>query len=228
MSQQSLGSIFISSILHHFSRPFDKSKRQTSQSFYRSNTVAAAFEATPDLCNLLLSSMPELQQPAAEQAKAHLTIHEQLADVLHTFVEGLDDNNAAQIASTLVPDAVLDVTSLHEAGLVPFANVHGRDEVVKAVLDDVGHLDTTHMVTNIRTRVRTSDSGEMVANLTAYALAQHWKPGEGADPANGRDLLAVNKYTAELVQDESPAWRLRLLRIESRWAKGDATHVFSN
>ncbi|KAK3111038.1 hypothetical protein LTR53_014090 [Teratosphaeriaceae sp. CCFEE 6253] len=158
----------------------------------------------------------------------HLTTHEQLTDVLLQFVEGLDDNIPSPITSSLTADAILDVTTLHAAGLVPFAIVRGADAVAEAVLRDVGHLDTTHMVTTVRSRVSSAPSGgeDMTsAKVTAYVLAQHWRPGQGVSLDYDRDMLAAVKYTVEMVQ-RSGEWKIKLLKMDPRWAKGDAG-VFS-
>ena len=58
------------------------------------------------------------------------------------------------------------------------------------------------------------------ARLTAYALAQHWRPGHGLSTALGQDYLMGNRYKADLVLVGSE-WRFERFELHPSWVKGD-------
>ncbi|PTB47598.1 hypothetical protein M431DRAFT_488459 [Trichoderma harzianum CBS 226.95] len=84
-------------------------------------------------------------------------------------VKGLDRYDAAIFDSAFASE---DVTLE-----VPHRNMKliGLSDIRKNMLDSLGPLDTTHMISNIRVQV---ENGADAASLTAYALAQHCPAGK--------------------------------------------------
>lgn len=159
---------------------------------------------------------------------AHLTPHEAIADTIHRFVEALDDSNIDLLSSAFTPDAVFDLSEMKALNPDYSATV-GREAIVAQLSSVVFPMDTTHMVTNIRSRLlqeepRAAAEGAPAvarrARVTAYALAQHWRPGQGPSHLFGNDFLNGNRYDADLVFD-GEVWRFERFRLRTAWAKGD-------
>ncbi|KAK9233732.1 SnoaL-like domain-containing protein [Lipomyces kononenkoae] len=134
-----------------------------------------------------------------------LTTREAIADALYRGVLGLDTNDFAMFKSALVEgkDTCFDLN-----GTI----LNGMDEINYKIFNFIGPLDTTHTVSNIRVDVK---DGEDTASMTAYAVAQHYKPGEGCAPA-ARRLLTGGLYFIDLVRDSSDAlWKIRKWTLKS-------------
>ena len=144
----------------------------------------------------------------------HLSTQEAISDTIHRFAYGLDDADADAIASCFVSDAVLDF---------PWSGkTSGCDAIVALMMDTVGKVDTMHMVTNVSTKILDDGSS---AHATAYALAEHWKTGEGRGLEFSGDLLGGNRYEVDLVKD-GKGWKIKYFKIKAKWIKGDPS-VFS-
>jgi SnoaL-like domain len=88
------------------------------------------------------------------------------------------------------------------------------------VLDHVGPMDTTHMISNVRVDWK---DGANTASLTAYALAQHCPPERGKEP-DGPKLLVAGEYRIEVVRDEGDGlWKIRKWILDVIWRQGDAS-----
>ncbi|KAF2168446.1 hypothetical protein M409DRAFT_53125 [Zasmidium cellare ATCC 36951] len=150
----------------------------------------------------------------------HLTPHEAISDPLIRNALGIDTNNKTLMTSAFTPDAVQDMTALAFLDS-HFGTTHGRDAIVSMASSTVGRMDTTHMLSNFRTSI--SDNG-FTGTVTCYALAQHWRPGQGRSFAFESRFLMGNQYEGEVVRDESEGqgvWRLRKLVIRTMWTEGD-------
>ena len=61
----------------------------------------------------------------------------------------------------------------------------------------------------------TGDEG----HLDCYALAQHFRAGEGPEPKH-RGFLMGNRYDTDLARGEGK-WRVRRLVVICMWSEGD-------
>jgi ketosteroid isomerase-like protein len=138
----------------------------------------------------------------------------EIAQTLYRYASGLDHNNAETFASVFTDDCVLDFTPAGEKLEIAFPVLHGRDEIVGAVLPIIGPLDTTHTVSNVQMEVR----GD-AATMCAFILAQHYMPGDG--PKRGTEYaMLMNRYEAELVRS-GRQWLFTRVMIDNVWAEGD-------
>ena len=138
-----------------------------------------------------------------------LTEREAIADALYRTVIGFDSNDVSIFNSAWRAEAVFDLS-----GRV----VNGLDAIRTQVLDRVGPMDTTHMISNVRVDVK---DGASIASLTAYALAQHCPPGKGAEPG-GLKYLTASTYALDLVEDESDGlWKIEKFVMKIIWTQGD-------
>lgn len=143
------------------------------------------------------------------------TTSEAIIDPLYRAVIGLDTNNLPLFESSFInkKDAVFEMDGYAMEG---FDTIH--DKMFKFI----GPLDTTHFITN--TRVQLED-GANEAVVTAYALAQHYKTGEGPDPATKR-LLSGSMYQVDVVRDEIDGlWKIKRWTMKIVWVEGDRSIV---
>ena len=97
-----------------------------------------------------------------------------------------------------------------------FPVLTGPDTVVPTMIGAVGPLDTTHMVTNVT--YRADGDGWLVA---AYALAQHFLPGEGPDSTRTRHCLMGNTWTFRVHPTPAGPRGRAVHRIGLPWIDGD-------
>ena len=142
-----------------------------------------------------------------------LSDREAVADAVLRFGEGLDDGDAELLESAFTEDAVVDMTT------VGVGVMNGRAVVSKTLIANLGLMDTTHHISNVRSVIR-GDTAE----ATCYALAQHFRPGEGLSAEQQTYMLRGNRYRIQLVRD-SDWWRMRNLVITGIWLAGDPTIV---
>lgn len=145
-----------------------------------------------------------------------------VADTLHRYAAGLDHGDAELLTSSLTEDATVDLTPATAKIGLEFPVLTPRDVVVGALIPAVGPLDTSHVISNIRTTV----DGD-TAHTRCYAMAQHFPAGQGPRPEQTRQALMMNRYDADLVRDGDD-WRIRRLTIDSAWFSGDPTVLLPN
>jgi ketosteroid isomerase-like protein len=138
----------------------------------------------------------------------------QITDTLHRFAAGLDDGDADTFTSAFTDDAVVDFSPAGKIG-IDFAVLAPRDVVVQSAMASVGPMDSSHAITNTRIIV-TGDT----ARAHCYALAQHYRGGEGPNPRVTTHALMMNRYDVELVRSQSD-WRIKRLTIDNTWFEGD-------
>lgn len=145
-----------------------------------------------------------------------LSPRESIIQCLNNFARGLDDGNPEALASVFTHDTFVDLTPFNVLGFkIPLH--HSRDAVVSALMKSVGKvMDSLHQLTNFT--VEASAEGDVL--VECYALAQHWRLGEGNDNDKHECYLMGNKYNAQMVQVDG-AWKVRQLRIEPRWVQGN-------
>ncbi len=98
------------------------------------------------------------------------------------------------------------------------------DEILNNILSNVGPLDSTHMMSNVRVESDKEDSGS--AHLIAYVLAQHCPQGRGRE-ASGPKYLTAGEHHIRLVAAEKGAdnleetWKIKDWVVNIIWAEGD-------
>ncbi len=143
-----------------------------------------------------------------------LTDREGAIDAVLRFVEGLDDNNSELIYSAFTEDASVDLRQLSNIGK-DFHELQGREKIMATLLKGIGPIDTSHMLNNFRVVI----DGHK-ASLTCYALAQHFRAGEGPPP-HTNEFLMCNRYQAEIVRENDQMWRIQRIAIRCAWSTGD-------
>lgn len=144
-----------------------------------------------------------------------LTDRESAIDAVIRFVCALDNGDSELSASSLSEHAVMDLSPFSKAGMTPRV-VHGRDDIVDALMSHVGRpLDTTHCATNIRCTV-VGDN----ASLTSCILAQHFRGGQGPSPEYQEFFFNGNQYDCDIVRD-GEFWRISRVLITPAWTFGN-------
>ena len=138
----------------------------------------------------------------------------EIADALHRYCFGLDHGDADSHASALTEDCALDFRPAGKRLNLDFPLINGRQAILESVLPLIGPLDTSHSATNLQIEI--SDDS---ATLTAFVMAQHFMPREGAKRGSENALL-MNRYDCDLVRD-GQKWRLKSITISNAWAQGD-------
>ncbi|CZR52689.1 uncharacterized protein PAC_02566 [Phialocephala subalpina] len=143
-----------------------------------------------------------------------LSPREAITDALHRAISGFDHNNVPLFNSAFISSET-DVT--FDLSGRPF---NGLESVRKGLLDFIGPMDTTHMISNVRVEVK---DGADTAKVNCYALAQHALPGQGTD-TGGKKFLAASEYWVDLVKEEKDGlWKIKNWIIKFIWTQGDAS-----
>lgn len=153
---------------------------------------------------------------SASSREGHLTLHETLCDVAIRKAQALDYNDADLLASLFTEDAVYDLSGFDF--LMPMGILQGRSSLVSSILEAVGHLDTTHMLSNFQTKLSKDD--DKSAHLTCYTLAQHFRQHQGQPRACQQSFLMGNQWSGDLVFD-GKSWRFKHFAIKCFWTQGD-------
>lgn len=149
-----------------------------------------------------------------------LTSREAVADALYRAVTGLDANDLSLFESAFeLQDCMFDLNGTVSTGIQEI-----RDNVFSAV----GPLDTTHFISNVRVSLTEGEGKkegeEEKAYMTAYALAQHYRTGEGIDlKAERGHLMSGSMYFLDLVKSEGNEglWRIKKWGMKIVWLDGD-------
>jgi hypothetical protein len=142
-------------------------------------------------------------------------IERELAPLPLLWAKALDDGDADILEGLLTDDVVVDLTPATTKIGLDFPVLTGRDTVVPNMIGSVGPLDTTHMMTNVT--YRAEGDGWIIA---AYALAQHFLPGEGPDATKTRHVLMGNTWTFH-VRRTADGLRVTRFVMDNRWVDGD-------
>ena len=145
--------------------------------------------------------------------------HLQIADALYRYCAGLDEKDAALLASAFTADAIFDSRAGAKLFGVESTAVKGRDAIVAMCTGFVAPLDTSHSVSNIRILI----DGD-TASAQARQVAQHYPAGEGTRLDRSRRLLMENRLDFEAVRDGGQ-WRLHRLTIDNAWGEGDVSVI---
>lgn len=134
----------------------------------------------------------------------------EIVDALYRFGAGIDSCQAELLASAFTAEAVADFRPAAQKAGLEFPLLTGRESIVKTLISSVGALDTTHVVTNPRTKI----SGD-TAKLYAIVEAQHLPPQD-----HSRHFLMKNPYEVDLVR-EGDRWLIGNLVIKNTWFTGE-------
>ncbi|KUI55847.1 hypothetical protein VP1G_03183 [Cytospora mali] len=159
-----------------------------------------------------MSSLPSLPPKLSPP----LNDREAINDAIYRAVVGLDTNDVNLFDSAFTEEGSFDLN-----GKV----MEGREAIHSQCFDFISKLDTTHFITNTRINI---NEGGSTASATASALAQHYRGGQGADPAASRFLSGV-LYWMDLVKDEKDGlWKVECWRLRSVWGEGDSGVMTGN
>ena len=155
---------------------------------------------------------------AAIETQIHLrglTEREAVMDAVFRVLQGLDDANQSLLQSAFTHDAVLDLGGTTDIGTA-LGTHKGHAAVVDFLTANVANgMDTMHNVSNFRVDI----DGDR-ASLTAYAIAQHYRPGEAVQPLDSKWLMMGNRYVSTL-RKEDGLWKIEYFLINTRWCDGD-------
>lgn len=134
-------------------------------------------------------------------------------DAVVRFAMGLDDGDVDMLNSSMMPDAIVDLTHFNQLGFL-FEEMNSREDVVKRLMKGVGQLDCTHALSNFRVSL----NGDK-ADLTCYVTAQHFRPGQGVSNEDYPWYTMGNRYTAEVVRNGG-LWQISRLVVKVSWVIG--------
>lgn len=135
-----------------------------------------------------------------------VTPREHATDAVLRFVQALDQGDEALIRSAFTTDGVVDISGLSVVTGLTYAPQEGIENIVKGVLAFVGPMDSSHHLSNFRVKL---DEKQERAEVHCYALAQHFKNGNGHDPSKRGYLMYGNTYWAEVVKEGDGLWKIR-------------------
>lgn len=139
-------------------------------------------------------------------ALAGLSTREAIKDVLYRCVAGIDAADAALFDSAFTEDASFDLNGTVMSSLA---------SIKSGCYDVVAHLDTTHVISNERISY---DAG--TAKLTATAMAQHYRKGEGM-MSDAEHLFVGSLYWVDLVLDGADGvWKIKSWVMKSTSMEG--------
>jgi hypothetical protein len=140
-----------------------------------------------------------------------------LSGIPLAWARALDTGDADILRDLLTEDVVVDLTPATARIGLFFPVLMGRDTVVTNMIGAVGPLDTMHLVSNV-----TYEGLDDGYRIQAYALAQHFLPGQGPSVTATRHALMGNTWEF-LVQDTPDGPRVTRFTMDCRWIEGDAT-----
>lgn len=138
-----------------------------------------------------------------------LSTREAIADAVLRACQAIDTNDVELWGSAWAKDSN------------PTASLRGRtitgyDEITAHLFGHVGTMDTQHMVSNFRIDVQ---EGASTANLTAYAIAQHFRPAEGMKEDTPHRLAGA-LYTIETIKGSDGDWKIKSWDVKLLWVDG--------
>ncbi|OKL59564.1 hypothetical protein UA08_05015 [Talaromyces atroroseus] len=147
--------------------------------------------------------------PILPTALPSLGDRDAIIDSLYRGVISLDTGDEATFLSAFTDDAVVDINGTLLKGL---PTIRG------GMFETISKINTTHFITNVRVD---HEPGESTAKVTAHALAQHFRSGQGFGPDEA-NLLTGSLYYSEVVKGDSDGlWKAKLFQMRTSWAQGD-------
>ena len=145
------------------------------------------------------------------------SIEHELGRIPLLWARALDTADATVLDELLTDDVVVDLTPATTRIGLEFPVLQGRETVIPTMIGAVGPLDTMHAVSN----VTTSRLGDGYL-IEAYALAQHYLPGEGPVASATRHALMGNTWAFH-VRVTPDGHRVERFVMDCRWMEGDPT-----
>ncbi|KAF9773332.1 hypothetical protein IL306_008887 [Fusarium sp. DS 682] len=142
------------------------------------------------------------------QLTGGITEREAIGDALYRAVLSFDHADEALLLSAITEDIDAEM---------PGSTAHGIAEFKAAVFDRVSKLQTTHFLSNVRINISSSST----ATATCSALAQHLRPGQGADPSSVK-LTSGALYVCDMVK-VGHLWKMKTWKANIIWLDGDPT-----
>ena len=140
-------------------------------------------------------------------------------DALLRLLQAIDDNSPSLLASAVTSDTVLDMTGLSVVSGRPMPVLEGVQMATVGLLEHgPGNMDTGHVASSFQVEMK--ENGKL-AELTAIAVAYHYKKGEGS-VAGKAGLTVGNRYTMEVIEEATEGlWKIRKAEIKNLWCEGD-------
>lgn len=137
-----------------------------------------------------------------------LSDREAVHDTLSRCLEGFDTNNKELFVSAFddTEEGTFDLNG---------TEIKGLDNILSQTFASVGAMDTTHIVSSERIFIEGDN-----ARVTATAIANHFRPGEGPDPST-HGFLAGSTYEITLFRAADGLWKIKLWKLRIKWTSGD-------
>jgi hypothetical protein len=141
-----------------------------------------------------------------------------ITDTITRFLRSLDDGNPELLSQCLTDDMVMDLTPLNTTG-TSYPKIEGRDVVIPKLMHAVGKtMDSAHHVSNFLFDFNESKDEALVS---CYALAQHFRLGEGPSLDFNEYCVMGNRYQVTMVCDQAKdKWDIKRFVVSSMWAQG--------
>lgn len=133
-------------------------------------------------------------------------------ETLYRFAAGLDLRDKDLLSSAFATDAISDFRPAGKKAGFEYPVLQGRDNIVSALRDSLGQIDTTHSFSN----PRVSLEGDK-AKVDALAEAQHLPSND-----HSRYYLMKNRYDVEMAR-QGDVWFIQHVIIDNVWRIGDPT-----
>lgn len=140
-----------------------------------------------------------------------------VVETLYRFAAGIDLQDNELLASAFAENAVSDFRPAAAKASFEYPVLEGRDTIVAALSGALGHVDTTHSVSNPRVII----NGDK-AHLDALVEAQHVLKN---DPS--RHYLMKNRYDVQMVR-RGEVWLIERVTVDNVWRTGDLSALFGN
>ena len=140
-----------------------------------------------------------------------------VVETLYRFAAGIDLQDNELLASAFAENAVSDFRPAAAKAGFEYPVLEGRDTIVAALSGALGHVDTTHSVSNPRVII----NGDK-AHLDALVEAQHVLKN---DPS--RHYLMKNRYDVQMVR-RGEVWLIERVTVDNVWRTGDLSAIFGN
>lgn len=131
-------------------------------------------------------------------------------ETLYRYAAGIDLKNRELIASAFTEDAVSDFRPAAAKAGFEYPLLQGKEIIIKALMDSLHPIVTTHSVNNPRVTVE----GDK-ARLEAIVEAQHVPESDSS-----RHYMMKNRYEVEL-QKTDEQWLISRVTVDNVWRTGD-------
>jgi hypothetical protein len=161
-----------------------------------------------------LTHSTQTNSSGPQTAESFEVVADKLAvvDTLYRYAAGLDLRDEELLASAFADDAVADFGPATRKAGQDYPPITGGATIAAAVAGSLGHLDTTHSLSNPRV---TLDGDK--ATLEGIVACMHLPRTD-----HSRHVLMTNRYDVELVR-QGDIWVIQHLTVDNAWTEGDPT-----